>query len=79
LVCWTSRLNIKLKTHPATARPFDSFTLLIDPQQRQQLTWVIASKTVANRPGRSEPRRVKRKPKPLPLLHMARGLYKNGA
>jgi hypothetical protein len=29
---------------------------------------MIAEKTVGNRPGRLEPRAVKRRPKPLPLL-----------
>jgi len=60
-------------------RDFDSFALSLTPQQRDQLAHSIASKTVANRPGRHEPRRVKRRPKPFPLLQMARGLYKNVA
>jgi hypothetical protein len=60
-------------------RAFDSFALLATPEQRNQIALSIASKTVANRPGREEPRRVKRRPKPFPLLQMARGLYKNGA
>lgn len=60
-------------------RAFDSFALLVTPEQRDQIALSIASKTVANRPGREEPRRVKRRPKPFPLLQMARGLYKNGA
>lgn len=72
-----STLSFKLTLQ--LLRPFDSFALLIDPQQRTQLTQVIASKTVANRSGRSEPRRVKRRPKPFPLLQMPRGFYKNGA
>ncbi len=36
----------------------------------------IAYKTIGNRPGRIEPRRVKRRPKPFPKLQMARHLYK---
>ena len=36
----------------------------------------IAYKTVNNRPGRLEPRRVKRRPKPFPKLQKARQLYK---
>ena len=60
-------------------RAFDSFALLVTTEQRDQLTHAIASKTVANRSGREEPRRVKRRPKPFPLLQMARGLYKNVA
>lgn len=70
-----STLSFKLTLQ--LLRHFDSFALLIDPQQQNQLTQVIASKTVANRPGRSEPRRVKRRAKPFPLLQMARGLYNN--
>ena len=60
-------------------RPFESFALLATPEQQSQLTYAIASKTVANRPGREEPRRIKRRPKPFPLLQMARELYKNVA
>ena len=33
---------------------------------------LIAQKRVANRPGRIEPRAVKRRPKPLPLLMLPR-------
>lgn len=36
----------------------------------------IAHQTVGDRPGRSEPRRVKRRPKAFPLLTKRRGLYK---
>lgn len=41
-----------------------------------QLLKAIAHKIVGNRPGRSEPRRVKRRPKPFPRLQKARPLYK---
>jgi hypothetical protein len=40
-------------------RAFDSFALLITPEQRDQIALSIASKTVANRQGREIPRRVK--------------------
>ena len=36
----------------------------------------IAYKTIGNRPGRLEPRRVKRRPKPFQKLQKARQLYK---
>lgn len=41
-----------------------------------QLLKAISYKTVGNRPGRIEPRMVKRRPKPFPRLRMARHLYK---
>jgi hypothetical protein len=72
-----STLSFKLTLQ--LLRPFESFALLVNPEQRNQLTHAIASKKVANRPGRNEPRRIKRRPKPFPLLQMARGLYKNVA
>lgn len=72
-----STLSFKLTMQ--LLRSFDSFALLVTPEQRDQLAHIIASKTVANRPGRDEPRRVKRRPKPFPLLQQARGLYKNAA
>jgi hypothetical protein len=48
-----------------------------------QLSTLIAQKKVANRPGRMEPRAVKRRPKPMPLLTKKRGearaeITKNG-
>lgn len=70
-----STLSFKLTLQ--LLRTFESFALLLTPQQRTQLAHTIASKTVGNRPGRAEPRRIKRRPKPFPLLQMARGLYKN--
>ena len=72
-----STLSFKLTLQ--LLRSFESFALLVTPEQRTQLALVIASKSVANRPGRKEPRRIKRRPKPFPLLQMARGLYKNVA
>lgn len=45
----------------------------------QYLFKAITHKKVANRPGREEPRRRKRRPKPFPLLQKARELYKNAA
>jgi hypothetical protein len=41
-----------------------------------RLLTAIAYKTVGNRPGRREPRRVKRRPKAFPRLQMARHSYK---
>ena len=41
-----------------------------------QLLKAITYKMVGNRPGRMEPRAVKRRPKPFPKLQMARSLYK---
>ena len=72
-----STLSFKLTLQ--LLRPFESFALFATPEQQSQLTYAIASKTVANRPGREEPRRIKRRPKPFPLLQMARELYKNVA
>jgi len=48
-----------------------------------QLSILIAQKTVGNRPGRVEPRAVKRRPKPMPLLTRKRAetradIIKNG-
>lgn len=72
-----STLSFKLTLQ--LLRPLESFALLVTPEQSTQLVLTIASKTVANRPGREEPRRIKRRPKPFPLLQMARELYKNAA
>jgi hypothetical protein len=41
-----------------------------------ELLRAIVYKRVGNRPGRMEPRAVKRRPKPFPKLQIARGLYK---
>jgi hypothetical protein len=41
-----------------------------------RLLKAIAYKVIGNRPGRREPRRVKRRPKAFPKLQMARHLYK---
>jgi len=43
------------------------------------LVQCIASHIVGNRPGRFEPRRVKRRPKPYPLLQLPRDEYKQRA
>ncbi len=40
-----------------------------------QLLKAVASKRIGNRPGRQEPRRVKRRPKPTPLLTKPRHFY----
>ena len=37
---------------------------------------VIASNIVGNRPGRREPRAIKRRPKPFPKLHISRQKWK---
>ncbi|MCF6226669.1 MAG: IS4 family transposase, partial [Xanthomonadales bacterium] len=42
------------------------------PEQRLLLLMFIAEQQVANRPGRIEPRAVKRRPKPYPLLMVPR-------
>lgn len=44
-----------------------------------QILKAIASKTVGNRPGRREPRRVKRRPKPFARLQKRRDLYRQEA
>lgn len=72
-----STLSFKLTLQ--LLRSFKLLGLQLDPTQRTQLAHTIASKTVANRPGRYEPRRIKRRPKPFSLLQMARELYKNAA
>lgn len=56
---------------------------LFDEEQRHKLFLLIAQQRVGNRPGRIEPRAVKRRPKPYPLLtkprHEAREeVRKNG-
>ena len=50
-----------------------------NPTIYKKLLEAILSKQVGNRPGRQEPRRVKRRPKPFPLLQKHRGLYANAA
>jgi hypothetical protein len=45
-------------------------------ENRIQLSTLIAQKKVANRPGKVEPRAVKRRPKPMPLLTIKK-LQKN--
>ena len=47
-------------------------------QTLQKLLKSIASKIVGNRPNRSEPRAVKRRPKPYPRLDKPRAAYKLG-
>ena len=55
----------------------------LDPDQYAALLQLISQQQVGDRPGRIEPRAVKRRPKPLPLLtkprHLARlEILKNG-
>lgn len=49
----------------------------LHPEQHEYLLQAITYKKVANRPGRQEPRCVKRRPKIFPKLQKSRGLYKN--
>lgn len=72
-----STLSFKLTLQ--LLRELDSLAVLLTANQQQQLTHAIASKAVANRPGREEPRRIKRRPKPFDLLQMHRSFYKNAA
>ena len=44
-----------------------------------KLLELISYKSVGNRPGRAEPRRVKRRPKAFPRLQKSREFYKNAA
>lgn len=46
-----------------------------NPALYSQLLMAAANKTVGNRPGRQEPRRIKRRPKPYPLLMKPRYFY----
>ena len=43
----------------------------------QTMLRVIASQEVGNRPGRKEPRAVKRRPKPFPRLNMSRQAWRD--
>jgi hypothetical protein len=43
----------------------------------EHLFFLIAQRQVGNRPGRIEPRAVKRRPKPFPLLMQPRGIARN--
>ena len=70
-----STLSFKLTLQ--LLKSFESLALQLGSEQHTELVLTIASKTVANRPGRSEPRRIKRRPKPFPLLQMRRELYKH--
>jgi hypothetical protein len=62
-------------------KAFQQAGLLNDnnPEIYEKLLDAINCKQVGNRPDRQEPRRVKRRPKPFPLLQKARGLYANVA
>lgn len=58
----------QLLSHWQTLRPApECIHDLIEP-----LLWMIAQHRVGNRPGRVEPRAIKRRPKPFPLLTMTR-------
>ncbi len=50
-----------------------------NPELYLKLLELISYKSVGNRPGRAEPRRLKRRPKAFPRLQKARGFYKNAA
>ena len=56
--------------------PFGSDPFSADPFSESivQLSALIAQNRVGNRPGRVEPRAVKRRPKPMPLLTKRREL-----
>ena len=46
-----------------------------DQASYSQLLKAAVNKIVGNRPGRQEPRRIKRRPKPYPLLMKPRHFY----
>jgi hypothetical protein len=53
-------------------------------QENNQISYsqflrAVVNKTIGNRPGRQEPRRIKRRPKPYPLLMKPRQLYRKKA
>jgi hypothetical protein len=50
-----------------------------NPLLYQKLFKAIVSKKIGNRPGRQEPRAIKRRPKIVPKLQTPRGLNKNVA
>ncbi len=50
-----------------------------NPEIYEKLLKAINYKQVGNRPDHQEPRRVKRRPKPFPLLQKVRGLYEKAA
>ena len=45
---------------------------VLDDEQLAQLWIMMAQQRVGNRPGRFEPRAIKRRPKPFPLLTVPR-------
>ena len=77
------RLSFKGSLH--TVREFEA-SHLYDPERiardLPRLVWLIGKKRVGDRPDRYEPRAVKRRPKPHPLLRMprrkAKALIKRG-
>jgi len=73
----TTELNFKLAMQ--TIKSFQQKGLLNNEHAYMKLLDAIAYKKVGNRKGRHEPRCVKRRPKPFPLLQQSRGLYKNAA
>jgi hypothetical protein len=50
--------------------------LLLEQQIDENMLALIAKRTVGNRPGRMEPRAVKRRPKPYKLLMKPRAIAK---
>lgn len=73
----TLRVLRQLDCHPLTrADTSDSQTRPPDPDCRAYLLALIAHPRVGHRPGRSEPRAVKRKAKPYPPLKTPRASFK---
>ena len=77
------RLSFKGSLH--TMREFEAAHLYASERIEQdlpRLIWLIGKKRVGDRPDRYEPRAVKRRPKPHPLLRMprkkAKALIKRG-
>lgn len=69
--------SLSFKLALQTIRAFQQAGL--NPEQNEYFLQAIAYKKIANRPGRHEPRCVKRRPKTFPKLQKPRGLYKNAA
>ena len=68
-------LSFKLALH--AIKSFRELGLLTEDNEVSyaSLLKAIARKKVGNRPGRQEPRMVKRRPKPFPRLQKERHLY----
>ena len=65
---WIAQFNVTVKYGNSHALHTSDYATLIGPTDLSELFALIAQQRVGNRPGRIEPRAIKRRPKPYPLL-----------